>query len=123
MLDPGCESRIKGIYQKRGIGAYRDKRLGDMPAAEVYMNSAESALALRRSFSRKKKEGIEFYDIFLANIVTVATSVRSAIMQAMAKKFATPNQFMAVRPFVLGFRYCQSDLQLMFTKEIHKQIT
>ena len=92
MLHSGSEKKIKGIYQRKGFG--------ELPAAEVVMDSEITAWEVRKIFATKKKEGIEFNDIFLANIATTATKVRTAILEAIAKKQVTGDQGMFVKHFV-----------------------
>ena len=91
MLKPGVQRNIKGIWQKPGPGG--------LPAAEVIMVSSELAMEIRTNFATKKKQGIDFGEIFLQNVVTVATKVRIAIMQAIVDKFKTDNLVMYVRHF------------------------
>ena len=92
MLDPGSETKIKGIFQRQGFGP--------LPAAEVVMDSESSAWEIRKNFAIKKKEGIEFNYIFLANITTVATKVRTAILEAIVKKNVDGEKGMFVKHFV-----------------------
>ena len=75
MLNPGIETKIKGIYQKTGPGG--------LPAAEVVMETSNQAMEIRKNFAIKKKEGIDFKEIFLQNFATIATKVRIAILQAI----------------------------------------
>ena len=44
-----------------------------MPAAEVIFDAQETALEVRKRYVAKKKEGMDFGDIFMANLVTQAT--------------------------------------------------
>ena len=91
MLKPGIQKSIKGIWQK--------PPLGGRPAAEVVMESSELAMEIRINFAKKKKQGIDFGDIFLQNVVTIATKVRVAVMQAIVDKFKTEDLLMNVRNF------------------------
>ena len=91
MLKPGIQKNIKGIWQKPGLGG--------LPSAEVIMDSSELAMEIRTSFSTKKKQGIDFGEIFLQNVVTIATKVRVAIMQAIVEKFKSEDMAMYVRNF------------------------
>ena len=100
MLDSGAESRIVGIYQKKGLGAYQNQGRGDLPAAEVVMSSGQAAFAIRSNFAAKKKEGIEFNDIFMTNVSTLATGVRTSILEAIAKICVKTNQAIFVRHYV-----------------------
>jgi hypothetical protein len=49
-------------------------------------------LALRKAFAAKKKMGIDFAKIHVANSVTLSTRVRTDIMRGIATQFAVKDQ-------------------------------
>ena len=62
------------------------KNSREIPLVEVKMRSREAAVAIRRQFAAKKKEGSGFGRLFLTNSVTLATRVRIDILRAMARQ-------------------------------------
>ena len=76
---PGSSSNIQFI----DLGK-RNTR--EIPLAEVKMRTREAAVAIRRQFAAKKKEGGGFGKLFLTNSVTLATRVRIDILRAMARQ-------------------------------------
>ena len=71
----------------------------DFPAAEVIFDRAENALRVRRGFIEKKKAGMDFGKIFLANKVTLATRVRIELLLAIARQFGSEEQKIYVKQF------------------------
>ncbi len=76
---PGSSANIQFI----DLGKKNTK---EIPLAEVKMRTREAAVAIRRQFAAKKKEGCNFGRVFLTNSVTLATRVRIDILRAMAKQ-------------------------------------
>ena len=72
----------------------------DIPLAEVRMKSKEIALAIRRQFAAKKRAGVEFGKLFVANSVTLATRVRIDILRAMARQFVNGDEIAYVNAYV-----------------------
>ena len=72
---------------------------GDIPMCEVKMKEKEWAQKIRKEYGRKRKEGIDFGRLFVANSVTQATRVRLEILKAIAKRCSSPDEDMFVQGF------------------------
>ena len=91
-MAPGAGEKVLFIRKIAG-----DDR--ELPAAEVVFDNAETAKRVRRGFVEKRKAGIDFGKIYMANRVTLATRVRVALMQAMARQFGSEQQKMFVKQY------------------------
>ena len=55
---------------------------------EAKLDSRETAMALRRAFVMKKKNGFDFGKLHLANSVTLSTRIRCDILRAIANQYS-----------------------------------
>ena len=93
LVSPGDEKRI-GLVKQMWKG-----KAEILPAAEVIFDSTETAVRVRKGFVERRKEGIEFGKISMANIVTLATRVCVDILHAIVDQFSTEGKKMFVRKF------------------------
>ena len=77
-IDPDNPGRILFISHGKNDGRA-------VPMVEVKIDSAEAALRVRKIFAQKKKNGVDFGRIHVANSVTLATRVQADILRAIAK--------------------------------------
>ena len=68
---------------------------------EAKLKEKEWAGKIRREFGKLKKDGKIEGRLFIANCVTLATSVRLEVLRAMARKCSSPREDMHVVAFTL----------------------
>ena len=81
-IDPQSNGKILFInHGKRGDGR-------KIPMVEVKVDSREAAFGIRNGFVAKKKNGVNFGNLHVANSVTLATRVRTDILRGIANQFS-----------------------------------
>jgi hypothetical protein len=71
-----------------------------IPLVEVKIDSATNALALRKAFADKRKNGDDLGRIFISNSVNLATRVRVDILKVLARKISDQEVVANAVPFV-----------------------
>ena len=79
------DSSVKGKILFFNHGSRQGR---DIPMVEVKVDSAATALTLRRGFVAKKKPGGDFGKLHVANSVTMSTRVRTDIMRGIAPQYS-----------------------------------
>ena len=70
---PVCKLKAVGWGIAIRAKVEQKERVIFLPVAEVIFDAPETALEVRKRYVAKKKEGMDFGDIFMANLVTQAT--------------------------------------------------
>ena len=72
----------------------------EVPSAEVFFDSAETALAIRHQFVEKKKSGIDYGRIAMQNVTTLATRIRIDVLFMIAKTCTKDGENLFVKQFI-----------------------
>jgi len=66
----------------------------EIPMVEVRLNSVEAAVAVRKAYAEKRKEGdgSTLGKLYMSNSVTLSTRVRIDILKSIAKKITCPKE-------------------------------